>query len=130
MAIQAAGLRRLFPLGKTTASLKQVSWLGELSPHEYGRTYTLELIYKQNQPPRVWVRNVDLIQLAGERKLPHVYDQQAQELCLYLPGRGFWRADMSIASTIMLWAWLWLYNFELWLITNEWHARGEHPKPE
>jgi hypothetical protein len=40
---------------------------------------------------------------------------------------GFWNPANSIASTIMLWACLWLQYFELWLVTDEWHGRGEHP---
>lgn len=130
MAVQAAGLRRLFPFGKTSANRRCVSWFGQIAPHEYGRAYTLELLYKRNVPPIVWVRVPDLKELAGPRPLPHVYDQKTQELCLYLPGRGFWGDEKPVASTIMLWACLWLYYFELWLITNEWHGRGEHPQPE
>src|SRR5271156_1398763 len=130
MAVQAAGLRRLFPFGKTSANRRAVSWFGQIAPHEYGRTYTVELLYKRNDHPKVWVREPDLRQLAGDRPLPHVYDQKMQELCLYVPGRGFWGDEKPVASTIMLWACLWLYYFEFWLVTNEWHGRGEHPQTQ
>ena len=127
MAVQAAGLRRLFPSGETVMSRNSVSWLGKISPSDYGRTYTIELLYKQGASPKVWVREPDLKQLAGEKLLPHVYDQKTQQLCLYLPDCGFWNSQKPVASTIMLWACLWLQYFELWLATDEWHGRGEHP---
>jgi hypothetical protein len=130
MAVQAAGLHRFFPLGRITVNRKVVSWLGKIIPHEYGRTYTIELLYRKNESPKVWVREPDLKELANGRRLPHVYDQTTRELCLYLPGCGFWSADKSVASTMMLWACLWLFYFELWLVTNEWHGRGVHPGPE
>jgi len=127
MAIQAAGLRRLFPKGETAMRQNSVSWLGGLAPSDYGRTYTIEMIYKRGDSPKVWVREPNLKELAGEKLLPHVYDQKTQQLCLFLPGCGLWSSEKSIASTIMLWAFLWLQYFELWLITGEWHGRGEHP---
>ena len=127
MAVQADGLRRLFPFGKTAMNHNCVSWHGEIVPDEYGRTYTIELRYKRGSYPKIWVRNPDLKKLADGRRLPHVYSQELQELCLYLPGCGFWTVEKPVASTIMFWACLWLYYFELWLITNEWHGRGVHP---
>jgi len=130
MAIQAAGLCRLFPLGKTVLGRNSVSWFGKITPNNYSRTYTVELFYKRGTVPRVWVREPDLKQLAGEKRLPHVCDQKTQELCLYLPGCGFWSSEKSIASTIMLWTCLWLQYFELWLVTDDWHGRGEHPHPQ
>lgn len=128
MAIQAGGLQNLFPFGKTSMNHNFVSWFGQIIPHEYGRTYTIEMRYRKNGTPRVWVREPDLKQLANGRRLPHVYDQGTQELCLYLPGCGFWGTEKSVASTIMLWACLWLFYFELWLITDEWHGHGVHPE--
>ena len=127
MAIQAAGLNRLFPNGKTTMRLHSISWRGDISPSEYGRIYNVEMVYKRGTPPQVWVREPDLKVLAGDRQLPHTYDQKTQELCLYLPGCGFWGPEKSIASTILLWTSLWLHYFEIWLVTGIWHGRGEHP---
>ena len=106
-----------------------VSWRGNIAPHDYGRTYSVEMVYRRGTTPKVWVRGPDLKLLANERRLPHMYDQKAQELCLYLPGCGFWTISKPVASTIMLWACLWLFYFELWLVTNEWHGRGVHPPP-
>jgi len=130
MAVQVAGLRSLFPQGNTILNKNSVSWFGKVATSDYSRTYTLELRYKQGATPKVWVREPDLKVLASDRRLPHVYDQMTQELCLYLPGCGFWTPQKSVAFTIMQWASLWLFYFEIWLVTNEWCGRGEHPHPK
>lgn len=128
MAVQAMWLRKLFPEGKTAMCRNCVSWRGRISPGDYARTYSIEMLYKQNTSPKVWVREPNLKELAGDRRLPHVYDQEEQLLCLYLPNCGFWSDDKLLAQTILPWACLWLHYFELWLVTNEWHGRGEHPR--
>jgi hypothetical protein len=129
MAIQAAGLRGLFPQGNTAMGRNSISWIGKIATNDYGRSYTLEMRYKQGAVPQVWVREPNLKLLAGDRRLPHVYNQDTQELCLYLPDCGFWSAEKLVAFTIMQWVSLWLHYFELWLATNEWHGYGEHPRP-
>lgn len=124
---QAIALRQYFPLGKTEWDRHGVRWLGEISPSEFSRSYVVELRYKIRESPRVWVRKPDLKPLTSGRRLPHVYDQQEQRLCLYFPGVGFWRPNLAIARTILPWTCLWLFNFEIWLVTDTWHTEGIHP---
>lgn len=127
MAAQAAGLRLDFPFGETVLTRFGVMWRGTISPNKYSRRYDVELQYEQGDSPHVWVRQPNLRELAGERRLPHVYDQVTQELCLYLPGVGLWNSEKALTRTVLPWAILWLYYFEIWLVTNVWHGRGEHP---
>ena len=126
---QAFGLRRCFPNGTTTTRRDAVRWRGELSPDDFGRTYDIELQYCRNDAPNVWVRAPDLHAFTDGRRLPHVYDQREQRLCLYVPGCGFWRADRSLAFTLLPWTCYWLRLFELWLATDIWHECGVHPSP-
>lgn len=125
--IQVAGLKDQFPFGETTWAKNRVRWYGKISPNEFAREYTVEMVYQIGDSPSVWVREPDLKILAGGRPLPHVYDSDTQKLCLYLPGGNYWGPEKSIAATIMPWACLWLHYFELWLITGIWHGKGEHP---
>jgi len=127
MAIQVAGLQRLFGLGVTRWDRSHLCWRGVLSPTEFSRKYAVELKYLRNKPPDVYVREPNLMVLAGGRKLPHVYDQEKQQLCLYLPGCGYWTPDKPLASTVILWATLWLFHFEVWLVTDVFHGQGAHP---
>jgi hypothetical protein len=127
IAVQVAGLQRLFGLGAIKWDRSRLIWRGELSPSEFSRKYSVELIYMRNRPPEVYVREPNLTELAGGRTLPHVYDSETQELCLYLPGCCYWTTDKSLASTVMSWATLWLFYFELWLLTDVFCGRGQHP---
>jgi hypothetical protein len=129
MYAQAIGLRNLFPNGETVLRRRQVGWKGELSPDEYGRVYDVEMHYSVNGSPRVWVRSPDLHALTGGRRLPHVYDQIEQRLCLYAPGFGCWTPSRAVCRTILPWTCYWLRLFELWLVTDVWHERGIHPTP-
>jgi hypothetical protein len=125
---QVAGLRSLFPVGKTRWTRNSVNWKGTLSPSAQGRLYGLELNYRLGEPPDVWVKSPNLKDLADGRSLPHVYSQEEQRLCLYVPGRKLWTPRKSVAATLLPWAALWLYYFELWLVTDEWLGLGEHPQ--
>jgi hypothetical protein len=126
--VQALWLRKFFPVGKTSLGRNAVFWRGKISPSDYARTYLIEVSYKLGFHPEIRVLEPSLGALAGDNSLPHVYDPDAQLLCLYLPGCGFWTEGKILARTVLPWACLWLYYFELWLVTGIWHGRGEHPQ--
>jgi hypothetical protein len=77
----------------------------------------------------VVVRAPNLVALAENRRLPHVYSDDPVRLCLYLPGSGEWHRGLSLATTIVPWTYLWLDYFEEWLVSNEWQGGGVHPTP-
>ncbi len=52
-----------------------------------------------------------------------MYDQK--RLCLYLPGQ--WSGEKPIAVTIVPWASVWLYFYEVWRATGEWLGGGVEP---
>ena len=93
------------------------------------REYEIEIEYKQSDVPKVRVLQPNLIELAGDRDIPHVY-RDPLRLCLYLPRKRQWHAGLRIDQTIVPWTILWLYYFEEWLATDEWKGEGEHPDPE
>ena len=129
IAIQKLRLQRDFPDGRLTSNHSGLSWRGTVRPDEYSRNYDIELIYKKSESPKVFVRSPNLTELSSGRPLPHVYDQKSQHLCLYLPSCGFWTPSKPLSTTVMLWAYLWLRHFEVWLVTDVFHGRGEHPLP-
>lgn len=96
-------------------------------PTVLSRKYLIRVSYRQYQRPMVIVLEPDLVALADNRKLPHVYNQSPPELCLYLPNTGEWSPEKLISMTILPWSMLWLYYFENWLATDEWVGGGEHP---
>jgi hypothetical protein len=97
------------------------------SPTPFSRRYGLRIDYRHGRVPRVFVEHPNLVALADGRRLPHVYAQQPPRLCLYLPGTGEWTSAMRLDQTIVPWAFLWLFYFEEWLVSNEWKGGGMHP---
>ena len=55
---------------------------------------------------------------------------EQKRLCLYLPGSGQWTGEMVLATTVVPWAALWLYHYEMWHLTGEWLGGGHEPGDE
>jgi hypothetical protein len=102
-------------------------WRYQTSPSPLSRLYSVRIEYRQGSSPRVFADEPDLVALAGDRRLPHVYEQCPPRLCLYLPDCGEWCPWMRIDATIVQWVSLWLFYFEEWLVSNEWKGGGLHP---
>lgn len=103
-------------------------WRYQTSPSPLGRRYDLRVEFKQGSVPEVFVEGPDLHALTDGRDLPHVYDQDRQRLCLFMPGTGEWRPWLRIDQTLVPWASLWLFYFEDWLVTDDWKGGGAHPE--
>ena len=63
----------------------------------------------------------------GETTLPHVYDSNAQKLCLFRSSKNEWNPKMLLSDSVVHWAVEWLYFYEIWLCTGELLGGGEHP---
>ena len=90
------------------------------------KIYRIRMTYRLRKEPEVYVVAPVLRQRSPEESIPHVYP--GNRLCLFLPGVGEWRPTDSIAETIIPWAATWLYFYEVWLATGQWHGEGEHFK--
>lgn len=63
-------------------------------------------------------------QTVNGRKVPHMYYDGS--LCLFYSDYNEWKYSDSWADTLVPWACLWLYYYEIWLITDEWLGGGIH----
>jgi hypothetical protein len=113
--------------GKGDFRRERLVWRCDLSPSPLGRTYSIRIEYRSGSAPKVFVEAPNLIELAGGKRLPHVYQQDPPQLCLYLPKSGEWAPWMRIDQTIVPWAVLWFFYFEDWLRTGVWSGGGMHP---
>src|ERR1035437_8539821 len=71
-------------------------WRFEATPSPLSRVYVLRIEYRQGDTPDVYVERPNLKLLAEGRRLPHVYQQDPVQLCLYLPRTYEWQAWMRI----------------------------------
>jgi hypothetical protein len=122
---------RLNPICSGSGEVRRgkLIWQFDAQPDPLGRVYKVRIEYQQGRAPRVYVVEPNLRLLAGGRSLPHVYEQDPAQLCLYLPGAGEWSPWRRISETIVPWVFLWLSYFEEWLASSEWRGGGVHPRP-
>lgn len=107
-------MRYHFPGFKVTIHRDgRVVWTGRLQSNEDFRAYRIRVSYDRWNPPRVFV--TDPCIPPGTK---HTYNDGS--LCLYWPPEWQWSDRECLATTIMPWAAMWVYYYEIYLITNEW----------
>lgn len=102
------------------------TWEGYIQPTPLSDVYKVRFQYKITDKPRAFVISPELRYAKGAVRIEHTYSKQ--EICLYLPKSGEWENDKYIAQTIIPWTYLWLYYYEIWLVTGEWEGGGMHPE--
>lgn len=127
---QVAFLKLRDPAGEAAVRQGRLVWRFRVQPSPLSRIYKLRLQFRPGGLPQVVVTSPDLVLLAEGRRLPHVYDQEAVRLCLYMPGTGEWNDRQLLADTLVPWSVLWLFYFEEWLLSGEWKGGGVHPAPD
>lgn len=126
-------LRHTFPESKGFLDRgNALSWTCTLQPTAISPKYRIRILCKDNGKgyvPKIFVISPQPLKLAeGHKRLPHVYNHEKQQLCLYDWRCDEWKPSFSIASTIVPWAAEWLYFYEAWVITGEWLGGGRHPQ--
>lgn len=97
--------------------------MGTLQPRVTSPAYCLRVSYRLGEIPRVRVLRPKLVDGA-----PHLYADGS--LCLYWPKEWHWAPCEAIGETLLPWAALWLYYYELWLDTGEWLGPSSHVSPK
>lgn len=99
-------------------------WIGFVRPNDLCETYKIRVTYTLGHCPDVEVIEPKLVPRDGCDNIPHMFDQE--RLCLFRARNKYWNAGMLISETIIHWARLWLYYYEIWHATGEWKGGGEH----
>jgi len=121
-AIQLLNLRKLYPQSIGQLKSSRLTWDVYLRPSSLSYTYHVRIEYKPKSNPKCFVIEPKL-QRYKNKKLPHVYSEEPfPRLCLYYPKAREWTSSHLIAYTIVPWACEWLYFYEIWLVTGNWHA--------
>ena len=126
IAVQLLSLKKSSN-GQGGISNRCIRWQYSIQPTPMSRVYELLLTYENKSSPKIWVISPDLKELAGGKKIPHLYSQSDIRLCLYLPNTGEWNNTKLLGDTIIPWSSLWLFFFEEWLFSGELKGGGEHP---
>jgi hypothetical protein len=122
-------MRSNFPGFRWRSTANGIQWNGALTPTEDSAKYQIRIVHKAGRAPKVFVDDPDIVPNA-----PHRYRDGS--LCLYWPAEWTWSEKEPLAGTIVPWAALWLYYYELWLFVGEWlgpsspHGRQNTTKSE
>jgi hypothetical protein len=125
LAQQAFALSDRFPDANVALTQGKLRWRGSLTPSPLSRTYLVQMTYRRRRMPEVRVLR-PVLEARLTESLPHVYTKE--RLCLHREGE--WSETMLIADTIIPWSAEWLFFYEIWKATGEWHGGGEPPPVE
>lgn len=128
--IQLKRIKLLFPDMKVIKS----DWnffeiMLKIQPTPISEVYEIKIVYTNNRSVEIYVINKKLKIASNRKTLPHVYDNDKQQLCLYSPSRKEWDSYNYIDSTIVPWTSEWLYYYELWLPKGKWLGGGHNEYP-
>jgi hypothetical protein len=126
IAKQLFSLQSLFSNSHTVNfSPSRLKWESYIQPTPLSKKYKILLDYKLKDRPNIWVVDPEL-EKYNDEKIPHRFKDES--LCLFRYKYSEWHPSQLIAFTIIPWTSLWLYYYEVWLITGRWIGGGEHPE--
>ena len=126
---QGGMLRHFFPEStlKIVGYDKGLIWEGKIKPSDLSIIYGIRVEYNIGHDPDIYVLSPSPLPLAKDaNRLPHIYNQEKQHLCLYQRHMNEWSEYKMIAKTIIPWTSEWLLHYEFWVITGTWHGGGIH----
>lgn len=118
-----AGLN-LCPLsakGNGKFNKKYFYWEFDAKPSIFSKVYRILLIWDfKYVAPKIFILDNELYTTEQNRKIPHLYDREKIQLCLYYPQYSEFNEMMPLCDTIIPWTYLWLQYYEEWLYSNVW----------
>lgn len=128
LAQQKVALCKLFPKSVCNISKGRLIWKSKVKPTHLSREYNVELYFSVSKSPEVYIGGDELKKLEN-KDFPHNYGVDVKnkrvKICLYRYQEFL--SNKLLSETIVPWAIEWLYYYEIWLATGEWHGGGEHP---
>lgn len=121
---QVGRMSALHPEFRKMVSRNRASWRGQVQPSPTSSVYTIEIQYAHQRRPRVRVLQPPLRTRQPQEAIPHIFSDGS--LCLHL--NEDWSPMMFIADTIIPWASLWLFYYEVWHAVGEWLGGGQEPR--
>lgn len=125
LAMQAMLIQKYYDNWNCSIEKSKLICKGIIKPTELSGSYLVRISYKLKESPKVYLIKPPLQKNVKGEDAPHLYPNG--RLCVYHPRFKEWDGSKSIAQTIIPWTSLWLYYYEVWLVTGEWKGGGEHP---
>ena len=105
----------------------KVELLLSIKPTVVSKEYKIKLnATKSSKKVNIYVVEPKVSQFENGKKVPHLYSDAS--LCLFYPKYNEWNYSELWSETLIPWASLWLYYYEVWQETGEWLGGGIHSK--
>lgn len=104
--VQIKILAKDFPNGEVKShDLRHLRWEMDIVPTPNSSLYRIRIDYNKGASPKIYVIEPSILKKAeGEKLLPHVFDTEKQQLCLFYGRIGEWNPSVLLSRTIVPWA--------------------------
>lgn len=98
---------------------------GKLKPTSRSCWYSYEIKYWYREKIKIFIREPMIKTELDGKKAEHLYKDGS--LCLFFPEAKEFDSKKLIVDYIVPWVSLWLFFYEIWLVTGKWQGGGIHP---
>ena len=99
---------------------------GEIKPTPRSCWYSYEIKYVYRENIKIFIKNPEIKTELNGSKAEHLYRDGS--LCLFFPKANEFDSKKLIVNYIIPWVSLWLFFYEVWLVTGKWLGGGIHPE--
>lgn len=125
MFLHANEVKCLFPNSEASCKCGKMEIYFTIKPTDASIEYKVKLVAKQgHESVNVFIVEPRIDLYENGKKVPHLYPNGS--LCLYYPEYKEWDYRDSWAETLIPWASLWLFYYEIWKDTGKWLGGGIH----
>lgn len=123
--IQQAAFKAKIPECNVFIKRNYLKATGTISPTPRSCIYVFEIKYWFGNKVQIFIRDPLIKTELNGKKAEHLYKDGS--LCLFFPKAKEFTPKNLIVDYIVPWISLWLFFYEVWLVTGEWKGGGIHP---
>ncbi|UXX80886.1 hypothetical protein N7E81_07205 [Reichenbachiella carrageenanivorans] len=124
--LQEAALKSKIPECDLFLDKNYLRARGQLKPSPRSCWYSYEIKYRFRDNIKILILNPKIKMEVNGKKAEHLYKDGS--LCLFFPKAKEFNSKKLIVDYIIPWVSLWLFFYEIWLVTGEWKGGGIHPQ--
>lgn len=122
---QQAALKAKIPKCQLYLNKNYLRARGQLKPTPRSCWYSYEIKYWFQENIKIFIRDPLIKTEHNGKKAEHLYKDGS--LCLFFPKAKEFDSKKLIVDYIIPWVSLWLFFYEVWLVTDDWKGGGIHP---
>ena len=125
MHFQHAALKAKIPESELYLNKNFLRVRGKIKPTSRSCWYSYEIKYWFRENIKIFIHEPLIKTELNDKKTEHLYKDGS--LCLFFPKAKEFDSKKLIVDYIIPWVSLWLFFYEIWLVTGVWKGRGIHP---